>query len=508
MNFKKMTIGRKFTLTAAILLALISIQGGIALYLTHSLAKSVDQVLTDPLPGVYSASQIQIALQTLRGNAWKHMANSDQAMKSKIERDSQDAKAAIDKALHEYEKTVDTAEDRELFSKIQSQISQYTQVLDNDIYPASRDAKAGEAIAKYLSIADPVHKAALATIGSLVDMNRKMGDADGAIALDRASEGITIIVILLLSAIASGVLLVIFMVRSINSALMGAVNELAQGAGQIASAAHQVSSASQSLAQGSSEQAASLEETSSSSEEINSMAQQNTHNCQEAATLMTESQQRFGRTNEALQQMVVAMAEINSSSDKIAKIIKVIDEIAFQTNILALNAAVEAARAGEAGMGFAVVADEVRNLAQRCAQAAKDTAGLIEESISKSNDGKIKTDLVATEIHSIIEQSAKVKTLVDSVSAGSVEQARGIDQVTRAVGQMGQVTQQTAATAEESAAAAEELSAQSESLQEIVGQLTALVTATGSSYGGSRSSMLGGQGAVGHAKRGAMALRS
>jgi methyl-accepting chemotaxis protein/methyl-accepting chemotaxis protein-1 (serine sensor receptor) len=270
------------------------------------------------------------------------------------------------------------------------------------------------------------------------------------------------------------------MVRTINRILMGAVNELAQGAEQIASAAQQVATASQSLAQGSSEQAASIEETSSSSEEINSMAQQNSHNCHDAAALMTESQQSFGRTGQALQQMVGAMADINASSDRIAKIIRVIDEIAFQTNILALNAAVEAARAGEAGMGFAVVADEVRNLAQRCAQAAKDTASLIEESIVKSNDGKLKTDIVAKEIQSILAQSSKVKSIVDNVNAGSMEQARGIDQVTKAIGQMGQVTQQTAATAEESAAAAEELSAQSESLQEIVVQLTALVTETAS----------------------------
>jgi len=254
---------------------------------------------------------------------------------------------------------------------------------------------------------------------------------------------------------------------------------LAQGASQIASAAGQVSTASQSLAQGSSEQAASLEETSSSSEEINSMAQRNSQNCAEAATLMNESEQRFVRTNEALGQMVVAMAEINVSSDKIARIIRVIDEIAFQTNILALNAAVEAARAGEAGMGFAVVADEVRNLAQRSAQAAKDTAGLIEESIAKSNEGKVRTDLVAEEIRALIEQSSRVKGLVDSVNTGSVEQARGIDQVTKAIAQMGQVTQQTAATAEESAAAAEQLSAQSEALQSIVDQLAALVTSGG-----------------------------
>jgi methyl-accepting chemotaxis protein/methyl-accepting chemotaxis protein-1 (serine sensor receptor) len=303
----------------------------------------------------------------------------------------------------------------------------------------------------------------------------------GEIALqqDAASNGRVWIVVMLFAGIGAGAALVFFMVRSINRVLVGAVTELAEGAGQIASAASQVSTASQSLAHGASAQAASLEETSSSSEQINSMAQRNSQNCAEAAALMGESQRCFGRTKEALQQMVVAMAEINVSSDRIAKIIRVIDEIAFQTNILALNAAVEAARAGEAGMGFAVVADEVRNLAQRCAQAAKDTAGLIEESIARSNDGKVRTDLVAKEIHNLIEQSAKVKSLVDSVNSGSVEQARGTDQVTRAITQMGQVTQQAAATAEESAAAAEQLSAQSGSLQEIVGQLTALVTSTG-----------------------------
>jgi methyl-accepting chemotaxis protein len=143
------------------------------------------------------------------------------------------------------------------------------------------------------------------------------------------------------------------------------------------------------------------------------------------------------------------MNDINASSDRISKIIKVIDEIAFQTNILALNAAVEAARAGEAGMGFAVVADEVRNLAQRCAQAARDTAGMIEDSIAKSNDGKSKLDLVVTAIDSINESAAKVKHLVDQVSSGSVEQSRAIEQVAGAIVQMEKVTQSTAANAEQ-----------------------------------------------------------
>ena len=244
---------------------------------------------------------------------------------------------------------------------------------------------------------------------------------------------------------------------------------------QTASAAGQVASSSQSLAQGSSEQAASLQETSASSEEINAMARRNTENSRSAAELVSQSQQKFAHTGKSLEQMVVAMTEISASSDRISKIIKIIDEIAFQTNILALNAAVEAARAGEAGMGFAVVADEVRNLAQRCAQAARDTSSLIEESIAKSNDGKVKVNDVAVAIRSITEDSVKVKTLVDEVNLGSQEQARGIEQVAKAVSQMEKVTQTTAANAEESAAAAEELTAQSEAVKGIVEELVGMV---------------------------------
>jgi methyl-accepting chemotaxis protein/methyl-accepting chemotaxis protein-1 (serine sensor receptor) len=205
------------------------------------------------------------------------------------------------------------------------------------------------------------------------------------------------------------------------------------------------------------------------------MAHKNAENSQSANTLVMHSQHEFAQTNASLESMISAMADIKESSDKVAKIIKVIDEIAFQTNILALNAAVEAARAGEAGMGFAVVADEVRNLAQRCAQAARDTAALIEESIARSNDGQVKVDQVAVAIRTITEESAKIKTLVDEVTLGSQHQSHSIDQIAKALGQMEQVTQQSAANAEESAAASEELTAQASTLMQVAHQLAILV---------------------------------
>jgi methyl-accepting chemotaxis protein len=247
----------------------------------------------------------------------------------------------------------------------------------------------------------------------------------------------------------------------------------------VANAATQLSSSSQSLAQMSSEQAAALEEVSASTEQINSMARENTEKSHVVSALMTESEQKFHEANQSLQHMVTAIVEIGTESERISKVIKVIDEIAFQTHILALNAAVQAAQAGEAGLGFAVVANEVGNLARRSAQAANDTAALIQESVIKSNQGKTKVDQVSEGIRVITDGSAKVKVLVEEMNTGSQEQARGTLQIGKAIRQMEQVTQQVATGAQESAAGAQELRAHAESLRNLVVRLTAMVGAMG-----------------------------
>jgi methyl-accepting chemotaxis protein/methyl-accepting chemotaxis protein-1 (serine sensor receptor) len=264
-------------------------------------------------------------------------------------------------------------------------------------------------------------------------------------------------------------------VRRLNRLLRGTARQLLEGAGEIAAAATHVSTSAQSLAQGTSEQAASLQETSASGHEISATARRNNENSGLVAGLAEQSHGHCVEANGTLQQMMAAMQGIGASSDKIAKIIRIIDEIAFQTNILALNAAVEAARAGEAGLGFAVVADEVRNLAQRCASAARDTAPLIEDSIARAGEGKARVDQVARSIRTITDESLQIKDLVDEVNTGGQEQAHGIEQMATAITQMQQVTQTAAAGASESAAAAQQLTAQSHSLNDIARQLAVLV---------------------------------
>jgi hypothetical protein len=268
---------------------------------------------------------------------------------------------------------------------------------------------------------------------------------------------------------------VYFLISRIANKLRALVQSISDASTQVTSAVAQISATSQAMAQGATEQAASLEETSAASEQITSMTRKNAENSRSAAEEVDQVDRRVKDSNAALGEMVASMNDIKASGDKIARINKVIDGIAFQTNILALNAAVEAARAGEAGAGFAVVADEVRSLAQRSAQAAKDTAPLIEESIAKSNAGTAKLEQMSVVIHGITESAAKVKTLVDEVNLGSQEQARGIEQVSKAIQQMHQVTQRSAASAKESASASEELAAQAQSMDSIAQQLRAVV---------------------------------
>jgi len=359
-----------------------------------------------------------------------------------------------------------TKEMRELSGRWRSAFADIQRVCE-----AHRAAEAMIASDKTVQIQSALVKAA----EDLARLNVGVIQKDNTDAEASTSRALIITIVMLCLAVAAGAA-GLFMVRKTVKGLESLAGSMIESAEQVASASGQVAGASQALAQGASEQAASLEETSASAEEITSMTRKNADNSREAAELMTQVDNHVMTGNSTLSSMVTSMQSINESSQKVSKIIKVIDEIAFQTNILALNAAVEAARAGDAGMGFAVVADEVRNLAQRSAQAAKDTSSLIEESISRSKEGSGKLEDVAGVIRSITDSATKVKTLVDEVSLGSQEQSRGIEQIAKAIAQMDQVTQQNAASAEESASASEELTAQSEAMRGSARQLQEMIT--------------------------------
>jgi methyl-accepting chemotaxis protein len=268
---------------------------------------------------------------------------------------------------------------------------------------------------------------------------------------------------------------VVYLMRSINKPLNAVVEMLSGNAQQVAAASGQLASSSQSLAQGASEQAASLEETSASLKQMSAMTRKSADTAQQTRKLSAEAQSAATRGNEAMSRMSVAINQIQKSASETGKIIKVIDEIAFQTNLLALNAAVEAARAGEAGKGFAVVAEEVRNLAMRSADAARNTAAMIEQSVQSARGGMEIVGDVGKVLEEITASSTKVNQLVTEIAAAGQEQSQGIDQATSAVGQMDKVTQSNAASAEETAAAGEELASQAEQLSGVVQELITLV---------------------------------
>jgi len=318
--------------------------------------------------------------------------------------------------------------------------------------------------------------------------NLKAGDLKGAFVL-KASMGHDPVVIATMKTMAGGgvIVLVVVMIvfyffneRSIVKPLAATIRRLEEVSSQTSKAVDGISAGSHGLAEGASEQAAALEETSASLEEMSSMTIGNTDSATKMNELARQTRDAADRGANDMTAMSTAMNAIKASSDDIAKIIRTIDEIAFQTNILALNAAVEAARAGEAGMGFAVVADEVRNLAQRSAQAAKETAGKIEGAITRTNQGVELSAKVSEVLHDIVGKVRRVDELAAQVASASKEQSQGISQLNSAVSQMDKVTQSNAASAEESASAAQELNGQVKTMNGAVEELLGLVGGKGS----------------------------
>ncbi len=258
--------------------------------------------------------------------------------------------------------------------------------------------------------------------------------------------------------------------RTIAGKLNETLLQISESSAQVANSSDHVSSGAQALSQGATEQASSVEELAATINEISEKIRQNAENAQQANTMAGTVGAEMNTSNEKMQQMIQAMNDISSSSNEIGKIIKTIEDIAFQTNILALNAAVEAARAGEAGKGFAVVADEVRNLASKSAEASKSTSALIENSLKAVEGGTRIADETAQSLLQAVDGVSEMTGIISQISEASSNQASAVSQITMGIDQISSVVQTNSATAQESAAASEELSSQSQLMRNLVGK--------------------------------------
>lgn len=458
------------------MLGLVLVMGVTSLKVSNGLSKELDNAVNAIARKQLLAGQISTATSDMsaleRGIAFSTVLQQPDKAES-FKQQFRQAEDRVSQYLENFRALVNGSEGKAELEELQSQYA-FVKTAHENLLQMLANQQMDQALKSFDETLLPKLNQMSAAAKKLVQQqsDQLAAVAQGAESTKSSSRWITLFLI----ALSAGVgLAVIMTVRVITRTLRRLTWQMASCAEQVSDASSQISQSSHSMAQGMSRQAGSLEETSASSQEMSSMTQRNAANSRQVTSLMGTVDKRVAEANKTLDQMVSSMNDINGSSEKIARIIKVIDEISFQTNILALNAAVEAARAGEAGMGFAVVADEVRNLAQRCARAASDTETLIEESLGTSNEGTQKLNKMAEAIRSITESTVEVKRLVDEVNVGSQEQARGIEHIASAMAQMEQVTQQAAANAQESASASESMSSQSEMMTQVVQQLVAMV---------------------------------
>lgn len=467
---KKLTVGQRIVAGFATLVVIFAALGMFALSQLQTISRLATVTTADCLQGIESVGRIESAVHENNILLVKYLMTKNEDLRAGFQGQIETNLQQIAGHAGDYQKTQHTPAGQQSFTAFDSERQNYASALVQ-VLKLTADGNTQGAMELKQSQVDKFLK----VVQVEGEENKKSGDAAvNQVQHTASTTRISIIVgFVAMLIVAVGVSFAI--VLGTSRVLKDIASHLGEGADQITNAAGQVSSASQSLAEGASQQAASLEETSSSLEEMASMTNRNAENTHKANELAKQTRDAAELGVRDMKEMSTAMEAIKSSSDDIAKIIKTIDEIAFQTNILALNAAVEAARAGEAGMGFAVVADEVRNLAQRSAQAAKETSAKIEGAISKTAQGVEISGKVAKSLGEIVTRARQVDELASQVAGASREQSQGISQLNTAVGQMDKVTQDNAASAAESASAAGQLKAQAENMKDAVNDLLRLV---------------------------------
>jgi len=468
------TIGKRITFGFALIIALVAGLAITSFIMLRQARLEANLLVKDALPAAIAMSDVGNRVDQIQLDVLRTLLAKTPEERKKWEDDAAVKRAENQKFLDDYEKNIRLTQDRDRFKEMAADRANYTAERDR-LFALCDAGNADEAIAYNISSFDPSYNAYAAIVDKMVNWNFENAKKSGERSDQAVQRADSITTCLSLAVIVVGIIFATLLVQSLKRVLTRMALSLDENSNQSVAAAGLVSSSSQSLAEGASEQASSLEETSSSLDEMAAMTKRNAENARQANDIAKQAREAANKGVSDMQIMSAAMEAIKVSSDDIAKIIKTIDEIAFQTNILALNAAVEAARAGEAGMGFAVVADEVRTLAQRCAQAAKETAGKIEGAIAKTGQGVEINVKVAAVLNDIVTKVRQVDELVTEVAGASREQTDGITQINSAVGQMDKVTQSNAASAEETAAAAEELNGQAEIMKQSVEELLALV---------------------------------
>ena len=473
LNLKRAFLG--ITLGYVFLALLVIALGTTSFQLSKTGRARSDELSQQLLPALQTLSGLQEA--TLKYNLanLEYVTGRDEETQARKLTQAAEHRKEIDTRAARLAQQLDSAEMRSLQGKVIAALKVY----DESIARLQKSLKASE-FDEAMKILDgdvarnytAIETALTALSRSVFELSNTNGLATQTI-LDR-----NVRITLQLSAVIAGLALlgvglVQWLSVRINRNLAAISGKLSEVADDVSVKATGFTTTSGQLADGASKQAASIEETSASLEEITSMTRRNAEAADNAKQIAGRTRAAVDNGTAGMQRMTAAMDGIKTSSGEIAKIIKTIDEIAFQTNILALNAAVEAARAGEAGAGFAVVAEEVRALAQRSATAARETAAKIEVALQKSNEGATTSVEVAAMLTDIVGQVRTMDTLVVEIAKASVEQTQGLDQITKAMTEMDRVTQANAATAEESASVAHELSTQSVQLGTAVQQLNA-----------------------------------
>ena len=430
------------------------------------------------IPRIELLSRIVFDLQSFRVEVWRHVASPEPSVMRLCEQRQAVIEERLQRDLNEYRSQVTSPEDRENFERLESSWRLYHEIWINQVRPVSRLGTENEkAYDLAIRVGGPLFAQINTNLESIIKFNSDQGSQSAAQAASSASWAKVIAISLFAASLLGGGVLAFLLNRNLNRTLRTAVVSLSESAGQVSSLASRMAGLASGLARGASQQAASVEETSATATEINAMAVANESNATSAIEIMRQSHQGFLSAGKTLEGLTTAMNDMVRSSAEIAKILNTIDAIAFQTNILALNAAVEAARAGEAGLGFAVVADEVRNLAQRCADAAKETAALVEKSINSTREGSAAATEVVGCVQTLSRETTAALTQLNSVGQGSREQKSGLAQIAIALSQLERVTQEIAAAGEEASSSAKALVAQSGTVQHSVSNLGQLVGA-------------------------------